>query len=495
MKIYDIAFYVAGFFILGVLLASFKLSFSIILAAAALMAVLFLFTGFFRKSMKSFWLAGLGLIIIIGAFYYFRWDAYQIKNVNIVFDKEIHFQGLVMRNPERGNQQKLTVALQPPYLGNILVKLQPYPSFDYGDLINFKGAIKRPEQVSYANYLAKEGIFGTIAFPQTELIAKNQGWVIKSFLFKLKEKIVLNFQKVLPVEKSAFLAGITLGERTEFSQEFKEAMAKSGTTHLVALSGYNITIIVLAMFALFNYFLSRRLTFILTVLAIFGFVLMAGAEASVVRAAIMGFIALLASQVSRLYSVRNAIVLAAFFMVLINPKVLYFDTGFQLSFVALLGIIYLMPAIQKFFKVNPQPRFLSLKENFLTTLSVQLAVAPILIINFSNFSLISLLANILILSAIPLTMSLGFILGFLGFLSFYFSLVFAFFLNLFLSYEVFIIKLFGAFNVLRFGEMSVPAVFLYYALLVFFIWYNSYYKRWSIALDQKVADIYRDLLK
>jgi len=74
-------------------------------------------------------------------------------------------------------------------------------------------------------------------------------------------------------------------------------------------------------------------------------------------------------------------------------------------------------------------------------------------------------------------------------------LVFAFFLNLFLSYEVFIIKLFGAFNVLRFGEMSVPAVFLYYALLVFFIWYNSYYKRWSIALDQKVADIYRDLLK
>ncbi len=396
MRIYDTAFYLAGFFILGVLLASLKLSFSIILAAAALMAVLFLFTGFFRKSMKSFWLAGLCLVIIPGAFYYFRWNVYQIKNVNIVFDKEINFQGLVMRNPERGNQQKLTVALQPPGSGNILVKLQPYPSFDYGDLINFKGVIKRPEPVSYADYLTKEGIFGTIAFPKTELMAKNQGSAMKSSLFKLKEKIVINFQKTLPPEKAAFLAGITLGERQEFSKEFKEAMSKSGTTHLVALSGYNITIIVLAMFALFNYFLSRRLTFILTVLAIFGFVLMAGAEASVVRAAIMGFIALLASQVSRLYSVRNAIVLAAFFMVLINPKVLYFDTGFQLSFAALIGIIYLSPAIKKFFKISDEPGILSLRENFLTTLSAQLFVLPFLVLNFGKFSLIAFLTIALI---------------------------------------------------------------------------------------------------
>jgi competence protein ComEC len=477
MRIYDIAFYIAGFFIFGVLLASLKLSFLIILAAAALMAVLFLFIGYFKKSMKSFWLAGLCLVIIPGAFYYFWRDVYQVKNLNIAFDEKINFQGLVIKNPERGNQQKLTVALQPPSSGNILIKLQPYPGFDYGDLINFEGVIKRPKPVSYADYLAKEGIFGTIAFPKTELIAKNQGSAIKSFLFKFKEKIVINFQKTLPPEKSAFLAGITLGERAEFSKEFKEAMSKSGTTHLVALSGYNITIIVLAMFALFNYFLSRRLTFILTILVIFGFVLMAGAEASVVRAAIMGFIALLASQVSRLYGVRNAIILAAFFMVLINPKVLYFDTGFQLSFAALIGIIYLSPAIKKFFKISDEPGLLSLRENFLTTLSAQLFVLPFLVLNFGKFSLIALLANLLILSAIPLTMTLGFIIGFLGFFSYYLSLILGWFANLFLSYEVFVIKFLGQWNILQISSLSIFLSFIYYSALVIFVLFINRFSR------------------
>ncbi len=255
MQIYDIAFYGAGFFILGVLASSLKLSFLTILMAAFLTAALFLVAGYFKKSGKILWLAGLSLFIILGAFYYLWWDKNQIKNINIVFDKKIDFQGLVIDYPEHSNQQNLIIEFQPPYSGKILVKLRTYPSFDYGDLINFEGTIKRLEPLNYANYLAKDGIFGSVNFPQTELVAKNQGSHLKSLLFKFKEKILINFQKTLPAEKSAFLAGITLGERSEFSKEFKEAMNKSGTTHLVALSGYNISIIVMAMFIFFNYFL------------------------------------------------------------------------------------------------------------------------------------------------------------------------------------------------------------------------------------------------
>ncbi len=483
MKVYDIAFYIAGFFILGILAASLKLKFLIILTLTILVAVVFLFISFLKSGEsptsrklfcgKLFWLTGLSLFIIIGASYYSWWGENQIKNIDVVFDKKINFRGRVVDNPERGNQQKLVVTLHSPYSGNVLVKLQSYPNFDYGDLINFEGVIKRPEPISYADYLTKEGIFGITSFPQTELIAKNQGSVFRASLFKLKEKVVLNFQKTLAAEKSAFLAGITLGERAEFSKEFKEAMNKSGTTHLVALSGYNISIIVLAMFIFFNYFLSRRLTFVLTVLAIFGFVLMTGAEASVVRAAIMGFIALLANQFSRLYSVRNAIVLAAFFMVLINPKVLYFDSGFQLSFAALIGIIYLSPAIKKFFKISDESGFLSLRENFLTTLSAQLFVLPLLVLNFGKFSLISLLANLLILSVIPLTMSLGFILGFLGFFSYHLSLILGWLVNLFLSYEVFIIKFLGQWNILQISSLNIFWVIIYYSALVIFVLFAS----------------------
>ncbi len=470
MRIYDIAFYIAGFFILGVLGASSGLNFPIIIMATILMVAIFFIVGYLKKIPRTFWLAGLSLFIIIGAFYYFWWSNYQINNLKIVFNEKINFQGLVVKNPEQGNQQKLIVELQPPYSGKILIKLRPYPSFDYGDLINFEGVTKWPEPAQYANYLSKDGIFGIVDYPKTELIAKNQGSAIKSQLFKLKGGLINNFQKTLSAEKSAFLSGITLGERTEFSQEFKDAMSKSGTTHLVALSGYNISVIVLALFIFLNYFLPRRLTFILTVLAIFGFVLMTGAEASVVRAAIMGFIALLASQVGRLYSIRNAIVLAAFFMVLINPRVLRFDGGFQLSFIALLGIVYLGPAIQKFFKMKEEEGFLGWRRNFLTTTSAQLAVAPLLIINFSQFSLTALLANVLILEVIPPTMFLGFLLGAIGFFSTALATIFGWFANLFLVYELALIDIFAKIS-LPITKIGISGIIIYYLIIVGFIVY------------------------
>jgi len=473
MKIYDIAFYFSGFFIFGVFAASVKISFLIIVLATILAAILFLFLGYFRKIKVPFWFAGFCLMIIVGASYYSVWVQYQIQNIDIVFDKKIDFQGLVMQNPERGAAQQLVVKLQPPYSGNILIKVQPYPGFDYGDMINFNGIIQNPAPASYADYLAKDGIFGVANIRQTELISKNNGSSIRAGLFKFKEKIILNLQKTLSAEKAAFMAGLILGERAEFSQDFKTAMKNSGVTHLVALSGYNITIIVVALSALLSYFLSKRLTFILTTLTILAFVLMTGAEASVVRAAIMGFIVLLATQTSRVFSVRNAIVLAAFFMLVANPKFLRFDAGFQLSFLALMGIVYLSPAIKKFFKISDASDFLALKENFFTTISAQLGVLPILISIFGGVSFVSLITNFLILSLIPLTMSLGFILAGLGFISNYLALIFGWFVNLFLSYELFIIKFFGRINILQITSLSVFIIILYYSILSVFILYQN----------------------
>jgi competence protein ComEC len=475
MPIYDIAFYVALFFILGVVAASLKLNFLIILTAVFLIAVIFLFVSYFFSCKinprKFYWLAGLSLFIILGAFYYFCWDNYQTKKVNIIFEKEINFQGLVIKNPERGNEQKLIVKLQPPYSGNLLIKLQPYPSFNYGDMINFKGIVKKPMPQSYADCLKKDQILGISNFPKTELIAQNQGSFIKRGLFKLKEKIIVNFQKTLPAEKAAFLAGITLGERSEFSKEFKEAMSNSGTTHLIALSGYNITILVKAVMGLFLYFLSRRRAFFMTILAILGFVLMTGAEASVVRAAIMGTILILAGQVGRVYSFRNAITIAAFLMILFNPRILRFDIGFQLSFLALLGIVYLAPVIREFFHLGEEPGFLYWRENLSATFAAQLMTAPLLISSFGKFSFFSFIPNVLILGLTPLTMALGFLVGFVGFASFYLSLVLVLLLNLLLTYEIFIIKFFGQFSGWQIQHFSWTVGLIYYFLVVAAIFY------------------------
>lgn len=471
MPLYNIAFYCITFFLSGILLASLNLNFLIIIFATALLAILFSSISYFQNSPDFFRLAALSLIIILGSFYYFWHDSRQIKNVNIIFDKKIVFSGVVIDYPERGNQQKLIIELQSPVSGRILARLKPYPSFDYGDLIKFEGKIEKPFSKDYADYLEKDGIFGITDFPKAELIAENKASKIKASLFKLKEKIVLSFKKVLAPEKAAFLAGITLGERAEFSKEFKEKMSKSGTTHLVALSGYNITVIGIAISAFFGWFLSRRWAFCLSIAAIVGFVLMTGAEASVVRAAIMGGIALLAKEVGRIHSMRNAVAIAAFLMILFNPKILRFDLGFQLSFLALLGIVYLSPAIQKFFKMKKEKGFLGWRENFLTTTSAQLAVMPLLLVNFDYFSVTSILANVLILEAIPLTMFFGFLIGAASFLFMPMAMVLGWFIGLFLTYELTIIGIFSKFS-LSIAKIGIFGAIIYYLIIAWFIYYN-----------------------
>ena len=244
------------------------------------------------------------------------------------------------------------------------------------------------------------------------------------------------------------MAGIILGERAEFSKEFKEKMKASGTTHIVALSGYNITIVGLAVASVFGYFFKRRIVFILTILTVVGFVLMTGAEASVVRAAIMGCIILLGQQIGRVHSMRDVIMAAALIMILFDPKVLRFDVGFQLSFLALVGIVYLAPFIKKILKIEDEAGFLGWRKNLLETTSAQMAVAPLLIINFGSFHIASFLANVLILEAIPITMFLGFLMAGIGFVFMPLATIIGWFAGVFLSYEFLIIDIFSKISIL-----------------------------------------------
>ena len=169
---------------------------------------------------------------------------------------------------------------------------------------------------------------------------------------------------------------------------------------------------------------------------------MTGAEASVVRAGIMGIIMLLAERQSRIYSFRNAIVIAATVMVVVNPKVLLFDAGFQLSFAALLGIVYLKPYIDKLFRKNPETEStLNWKENLTTTLSAQLATMPIVWFTFKAVTPFAFIPNLLVLEAVPFTMALGFITGFVGLWSYHLALILSWPLKLLLEYEIQIINL------------------------------------------------------
>src|SRR3989344_107249 len=236
-----------------------------------------------------------------------------------------------------------------------------------------------------------------------------------SKIFSVKEKFEKSVGLSIPEPNASFINGILLGSRQNIPDDLKEAFNKTGTTHILAISGYNIMIISWAVLGGLIYFFRRRVAFWISVGIIIVFVILTGASASVVRAAIMGLLLSFASGYGRLYDQKNSIILAGAIMIWFNPFVLVFDIGFQLSFAAVLGLIYLYPWLD--YKAHKLSELGGMKELVLMTLSAQVAVAPLLIYYFGGFSPISLPANILILPFVPVAMLLGFIAGLVGMIS------------------------------------------------------------------------------
>lgn len=475
------AFFLGAFaFLLGVLLSSAGLTYQVLVLFAvgeALCCAGWFFAGrvplISRVGTRAAFgvLAVLLLLVPFGSLVY-RADDARFRDTVIPFGTRTHFTGAVVNDPvPSGGSQRITLELDAPLRGRILLVRPPYPLFAYGDRLTGEGVIERPEPAGYAAYLAKERISGTVGFPLVERTGNGLGSPVRAFLFSVKHAVTDAFARLLPGPHAAFMSGLTVGERGEFTPEFKDALQRSGTTHLVALSGYNISIVVWVTMGFFLSFLGRRWSFVLATLVVVGFVLMTGAEASVVRAAIMGVLALVAREVGRSFDVRNAIALAGVLMVVANPKVLLFDVGFQLSFLALLGIVYLAPALRSALHCAPGDGILMWRENLLTTVAAQCAVIPLLIVQFGGFSLTSIIANILVLSAVPLTMGIGFVLAAVSFLSYYLALVLGWVAWVLLAYEMCIIEFFARVSIPITPTLGWLGGILYYIGLVAFIVY------------------------
>lgn len=291
-------------------------------------------------------------------------------------------------------------------------------------------------------------------------------------LLVIKSKIIEAYQKLLTIQQAGLLSGVTLGEKGDLTKDFLNKLSLSGTRHLIALSGLHLTIVVMMITGVFKRIFSRKTGFFLTILVVFTFVLMTGFKLSAARAALMATIVAIAKNSERLYNSRNSIALAGLILILIDPKVLVFDIGFQLSFLAVLGIIYLLPTIQKLMNVKGKG-FLNWKENFLITISAQLATAPILIIYFSNFTLTAFIANILILTVIPITMGLGFLMGILYYIFYPAAVILSWLVATLLNYEIFIVNLFSEINLSFNPILAWWGIILYYGFLILLIVFSK----------------------
>jgi competence protein ComEC len=259
------------------------------------------------------------------------------------------------------------------------------------------------------------------------------------------------------------LSGLLLGGTDHLSKEVQDNFSRTGMTHIVAVSGYNVTIVA-EYLMIFGIFLGlwRKQAFWFAVLGIILFVIITGIPPSVVRAGIMGILLIWAMKNGRLSNSKNAILFSAGLMLLLNPMLLRWDVGFQLSFLATIGIIYLYPIFDAI--LIKKNKVFGISEILFLTISAQIFVLPVILFNFKNLSLISPLANILILPIIPLAMFLGFLTIVVGFFSGFLASIISWLTYLPLKYEILMINYLAG---LKYSSMEVG--FPWWGVVIWYI--------------------------
>jgi competence protein ComEC len=283
--------------------------------------------------------------------------------------------------------------------GRIAVSLGTYPQFSYGDRVALRCVLRRPapfDDFRYDMYLAKFGVFAACQKPSMEKTGDGAGSPLLGAILGVKGRIAEQVNGLWPEPHASFMAGLLYGYRGGLG-DVQESFNRTGVSHIVAVSGYNMTVIAAILMAMLAYArIRRQKAFWIVCAGMICFTVLAGASASVLRAAVMGMLALTAKQIGRLSRPLHLIIPAAALLVLHNPLILFWDAGFQLSFAATLGLLVVAPLLP--------PR---IPEAAAQTLAATAATLPLLLYQFGRLSLVSPIVNVLILWCIPWIMLLG----------------------------------------------------------------------------------------
>jgi competence protein ComEC len=403
------------------------------------------------------------LIIIFFFLGYLRLHI-SLNNIENYFFVYENFIGTVIEEPDvRENYTHYVILVSLPAEDGeknfkSRITLGHYPILKYGDVIKLEGKFEKPKnfknendiEFDYINFLLKDDIQYISYYPKVEIIDHN-GNFFKENLLVFKYWFVNNLERSVRAPHSALAAGILVGSKQALGKELLEDFRKVGLIHIVVLSGYNVTVVINAIQKFFTILpIPRNFSFLFSFISIISFAILTGASATTVRASIMASLVVFSEFIRRDYDVNRALFLAGFLMVLHNPRILMSDPGFQLSFVATLGLLHLSPQIEK---VLPSPGLrqggnilekLEIRQIISATISTQISVLPLLINMTGEISLIALIANLLVLPIIPISMLFSFLSGltnFLGIISLTFSLPTYFLLEYVLVITKFLAKL------------------------------------------------------
>jgi len=361
--------------------------------------------------------------------------------------------------------------------GAVLVYVPQSSSYKYGDLLQVEGELKTPpafNDFDWRDYLARKGIHSLMVYPdRTELLASGQGLKPLEWVYGLRSRISQALNNALPEPQGALAQAILLGTRSTIPDDLNQSFFRTGTTHIIAISGLNITIVAGLVLSLGVWLFGRRRPFYfwLAIIAVWGYAVLTGLQAPVLRAAIMGSIWLLADFIGRPSSALPALLLAAAVMIGIHPSVMR-EASFQLSFAAMAGLILLTPYFQSWgrraLRVSDERRtpVIFLIDTVSVTLGATLTTLPIIAFYFHQISLVSLPSNLFALWSVPAIMGTSAMVGIVGLFAAPVAWVLGWVAWLFLSYMIGVVRFFSA---LPFAsrEVEVGAYFVwaYYAVL------------------------------
>jgi len=277
-------------------------------------------------------------------------------------------------------------------IGQFEITTEKYPEYHYGEKIEVTGKLKDKYFLSYPKIKeiggagAKRGIKGAAIFLRLEM-----------------REI---FNQIFSKPSDGIVSGVVLGDKTLIDKNFYARLKITGTLHILVASGMNIVMFSEGLLAALCILFVRRISLLLLISLIWFYTLIAGFQPPIVRAAVMASLLYAGQFFGRQSEAKRILWLTGILMIFINPF-LVSDIGFQLSFLATAGLVYIQPALKKNF------RFLR-NNNFSSSVSAQLATLPILLLNFGQFNLLSPLINLAVLWTVPFILQAGMGLGIIG---------------------------------------------------------------------------------
>jgi competence protein ComEC len=482
--------YVSCAWVAGIFLGS-KIGLPLFVLAFGLIP--FALIPFLRSKRKILIVAGLCLFTLLGGWFHFPSslppaDEHSLSLYNDLGIVEI--QGIVAEEPDIRDKyclltfsaSEITVNDEKEEVsGTALIRVPRYPTYHYGDVLKVTGELETPlqfEDFDYKSYLARQGIYSITYYPGVEVLERGQGSKPLQWIYSLRERLSASLARALPEPQGSLAQAILLGLRGNIPDSLYETFSRTGTAHLLAISGLHISIII-AMFLSFGILIfgrQRSIYIWLTLAITWLYALLAGMHPPIIRAAIMGSLFLIAEYLGRQRSAIIALAFAAAVMVGVQPNLLW-TVSFQLSFLAMAGLILLYPYFQMGGRKGVASLFGTreritavvnmITDGFAITMAAIVAVGPLIAYNFGVVSLVALPATFLALPALPFIIVTTALVAFAGLLVPLAAKILGWLAWLFLSYLILVVQAFDALphSSLEVSSVSTWHIWGYYAIL------------------------------